>query len=54
MAYVITEKDIKGPFIEKVPEDYREKATLKQLSLHQCHRATCGKIPHERAALKAT
>ena len=32
VAYVITEKDIKGPFIEKVPEDYREKAALKQLS----------------------
>jgi len=32
VTYVVTEKDIKGPFIEKVPEDYREKAALKQLS----------------------
>ena len=32
VTYVTTEKDIKGPFIEKVPEDYREKAVLKQLS----------------------
>ena len=30
-TYVITEKDVAGPFIEKVPEDYREKASLKRL-----------------------
>ena len=30
-TYVITEKDVAGPFIEKVPDDYREKASLKHL-----------------------
>ena len=30
-TYVITEKDVAGPFIEKVPDDYREKASLKRL-----------------------
>ena len=32
VSYAITEKDVAGPFIEKVPEDYREKANLKRLS----------------------
>ena len=31
VIYTITEKDVSGPFIEKVPEDYREKASLKRL-----------------------
>jgi lipoprotein-anchoring transpeptidase ErfK/SrfK len=30
-TYVITEKDVAEPFIEKVPDDYREKAALKRL-----------------------
>ena len=30
-TYTIAEKDAAGPFIEKVPTDYREKATLKRL-----------------------
>jgi len=30
--YTITEKDVAGPFIDKVPDDYREKASLKRLS----------------------
>ena len=30
-TYVITKKDVAGPFIEKVPDDYREKASLKHL-----------------------
>jgi lipoprotein-anchoring transpeptidase ErfK/SrfK len=32
VTYTITEKDVAGPFIEAVPEDYREKASLKRLS----------------------
>src|SRR5689334_14474868 len=32
VTYTITEKDVAGPFIEKVPEDYRDKASLKRLS----------------------
>jgi len=32
VTYAITEKDVAGPFIEKVPEDFRDKASLKQLS----------------------
>ena len=31
VTYAITEKDIAGPFIETVPKDYREKASLKRL-----------------------
>jgi lipoprotein-anchoring transpeptidase ErfK/SrfK len=31
-AYTVTEKDVAGPFIDKVPNDYREKAALKRLS----------------------
>jgi len=32
VTYTITDKDVAGPFIEKVPKDYREKASLKRLS----------------------
>jgi len=32
VKYTITEKDVAGPFIETVPQDYREKASLKRLS----------------------
>jgi peptidoglycan hydrolase-like protein with peptidoglycan-binding domain len=32
VRYTITEKDVAGPFIDAVPEDYREKAALKRLS----------------------
>jgi hypothetical protein len=32
ITYTITEKDAAGPFIDKVPDDYREKASLKRLS----------------------
>jgi lipoprotein-anchoring transpeptidase ErfK/SrfK len=32
VIYTITEKDVAGPFIDEVPKDYREKATLKRLS----------------------
>jgi peptidoglycan hydrolase-like protein with peptidoglycan-binding domain len=32
VAYTITDKDVSGPFIDRVPEDYREKASLKHLS----------------------
>jgi lipoprotein-anchoring transpeptidase ErfK/SrfK len=31
-TYTITEKDTAGPFLDKVPDDYREKASLKRLS----------------------
>jgi lipoprotein-anchoring transpeptidase ErfK/SrfK len=31
-TYTIAEKDVAGPFIDKVPTDYREKASLKRLS----------------------
>jgi lipoprotein-anchoring transpeptidase ErfK/SrfK len=30
--YTISEKDVAGPFIESVPKDYREKASLKRLN----------------------
>jgi lipoprotein-anchoring transpeptidase ErfK/SrfK len=32
VTYTIADKDIAGPFIEEVPQDYREKAALKRLS----------------------
>jgi hypothetical protein len=32
VACTITDKDVSGPFIDRVPEDYREKASLKHLS----------------------
>jgi lipoprotein-anchoring transpeptidase ErfK/SrfK len=32
VTYMIAEKDVAGPFIDKVPKDYREKASLKRLS----------------------
>jgi lipoprotein-anchoring transpeptidase ErfK/SrfK len=32
VTYTITERDVSGPFIDKVPSDYREKAALKRLS----------------------
>lgn len=32
VPYTITAKDVAGPFIEKVPDDYREKAALERLS----------------------
>ena len=31
VAYTITEKDVAGPFTETIPDDYREKAQLKEL-----------------------
>ena len=31
ITYTIADKDVAGPFIEEVPEDYREKAALKRL-----------------------
>ena len=31
VSYTITEKDVAGPFIQTVPQDYREKASLKHL-----------------------
>jgi lipoprotein-anchoring transpeptidase ErfK/SrfK len=31
-TYTITEKDVAGPFIDNVPNDFREKASLKRLS----------------------
>jgi lipoprotein-anchoring transpeptidase ErfK/SrfK len=31
-TYTIAEKDVAGPFIDKVPNDFREKASLKRLS----------------------
>lgn len=32
VTYTIAEKDVAGPFIDEVPEDYRDKASLKRLS----------------------
>src|SRR5262245_61096205 len=32
VTYTVTDKDLAGPFIEKVPKDFREKAALKRLS----------------------
>jgi len=32
VKYTITDKDVAGPFIERVPKDFREKARLKHLS----------------------
>jgi peptidoglycan hydrolase-like protein with peptidoglycan-binding domain len=31
-TYTIAEKDTAGPFLDKIPDDYREKASLKRLS----------------------
>src|SRR5262245_3542358 len=32
VSYEVTEKDVKGPFIEKIPTDYAEMAQMKRLS----------------------
>jgi lipoprotein-anchoring transpeptidase ErfK/SrfK len=32
VTYTITQKDVAGPFIDPVPKDYRDKASLKRLS----------------------
>jgi lipoprotein-anchoring transpeptidase ErfK/SrfK len=32
VIYTVTEKDVAGPFIDQVPQDYRDKASLKSLS----------------------
>ena len=32
VTYTVTEKDVAGPFIDQVPQDYRDKASLKRLS----------------------
>ena len=32
IPYAITKQDVEGPFIEKLPDDYREKADLKKLA----------------------
>jgi lipoprotein-anchoring transpeptidase ErfK/SrfK len=32
VTYTVMEKDVAGPFIEQVPKDYRDKASLKRLS----------------------
>jgi len=32
ITYAITKQDVEGPFIEKLPDDYREKADLKKLA----------------------
>jgi lipoprotein-anchoring transpeptidase ErfK/SrfK len=31
IKYTLTDKDVAGPFVEKIPKDYREKAALKRL-----------------------
>jgi lipoprotein-anchoring transpeptidase ErfK/SrfK len=31
-TYTISQKDVAGPFLDKVPDDYRQKASLKRLS----------------------
>lgn len=32
VSYTVSEEDVAGPFIETVPQDYRDKASLKRLS----------------------
>jgi lipoprotein-anchoring transpeptidase ErfK/SrfK len=44
VRYTITEKDAKGPFIEKVPVDYREKASLPRLSYTSLEEALAEKF----------
>jgi lipoprotein-anchoring transpeptidase ErfK/SrfK len=43
-TYMITEKDIAGPFIEQVPTDYREKASLERLGYTSVQEALAEKF----------
>ena len=43
-TYTITEKDIAGPFIEKVPTDFREKASLSRLAYTSVQEALAEKF----------
>lgn len=44
VIYTITEKDIAGPFIEKVPTDFREKASLSRLGYTSVQEALAEKF----------
>lgn len=52
VTYVIAEKDIRGPFIEKVPEDYREKASLTTLSYSSIAELLAEKVHMSEQLLK--
>lgn len=51
--YKITEDDVKGPFIERVPDDYAEKAKLKQLAFTSPQEALAEKFHMSESLLKA-
>jgi hypothetical protein len=44
VTYTITDKDTEGPFIEKVPTDFREKASLARLSYTSVQEALAEKF----------
>jgi peptidoglycan hydrolase-like protein with peptidoglycan-binding domain len=44
VTYTITDKDTEGPFIEKVPTDFREKASLTRLSYTSVQEALAEKF----------
>jgi lipoprotein-anchoring transpeptidase ErfK/SrfK len=52
-TYELQKKDVKGPFIEKLPTDYEEKAKLKRLAYTSVTEALGEKFHLDEAFLKA-
>src|SRR5262245_14761243 len=48
VKYTITDKDVAGPFIERVPKDFREKGEPQTSELHGGKGASLREVPHER------
>lgn len=51
--YVITEADVKGPFVEKIPTDYKEMAALDRLAYTSPLELLAEKFHMDEALLKA-
>jgi lipoprotein-anchoring transpeptidase ErfK/SrfK len=51
-SYIISAKDVAGPFIEKVPSDYREKANLKRLAYISAEELLAEKFHMSEALLR--
>ena len=52
VSYTISAKDVAGPFIEKVPSDYREKANLKRLAYTSAEELLAEKFHMSEALLR--
>lgn len=52
ITYTITDADTAGPFAESIPEDYREKAKMKNLSFISAHELLAEKFHMSEELLK--